>query len=96
MLDTWYQTLLVQYDGSPARRAGLAGAAQQADVVVMSYEALRADVAWVGAQSWGYCVLDEGHVIRNPKSKLAQACQLLGFAVMCFPPCALPCTCWWR
>ena len=63
----------MQYDGSPARRAGLAGAAEQADVVVMSYEALRADVAWVGARSWGYCVLDEGHVIRNPKSKLAQA-----------------------
>ena len=67
----------MQYDGSPVRRAELAGAAKQADVVVMSYESLRADVGWVSARSWGYCVLDEGHVIRNPKSKVAQVCSML-------------------
>jgi TATA-binding protein-associated factor len=39
----------------------------------MSYETLRADVDWAAARPWAYCVLDEGHIIRNPKSKLAQA-----------------------
>ena len=48
-------------------------AAEAADVVVMSYEVLRADVDWVSRRSWAYCVLDEGHIIRNPRSKLAQA-----------------------
>ena len=38
----------------------------------MSYEVLRADVDWVSERPWAYCVLDEGHIIRNPKSKLAQ------------------------
>ncbi len=62
-----------QYEGSPARRAELAARAGRADVVVMSYETLRADVDWAAARPWAYCVLDEGHIIRNPKSKLAQA-----------------------
>ena len=43
-------------------------------MVVMSYETLRSDVDWAGGLSWLYCVLDEGHMIRNPKSKLAQVC----------------------
>lgn len=40
----------------------------------MSYETLRADADWTSAHPWAYCVLDEGHVIHNPKSKLAQVC----------------------
>ena len=35
-------------------------------------QVLRSDVQWVAARSWDYCVLDEGHMIRNPKSKVAQ------------------------
>lgn len=46
--------------------------AAAADVVVMSYETLRSDVDWVASCPWLYCVLDEGHMIRNPKSKVAQ------------------------
>jgi len=42
-------------------------------LVVMSYETLRADVEWVAGRPWHYCVLDEGHVIRNPKARVAQA-----------------------
>ena len=46
--------------------------ASSADLVVMSYETLRSDADWVSGVSWLYCVLDEGHMIRNPKSKIAQ------------------------
>ena len=35
-------------------------------------QVLRSDVQWVAARSWDYCVLDEGHMIRSPKSKVAQ------------------------
>lgn len=43
------------------------------DVVVISYESLRAGIDWVSSIKWSYCVLDEGHAIRNPSSKLALA-----------------------
>jgi SNF2-related domain len=49
-------------------RRSLQADASGRDVVVMSYEALRSDADWVAEREWGYCVLDEGHVIRNPKS----------------------------
>jgi SNF2 family DNA or RNA helicase len=47
--------------------------ARAADVVIMSYETLRSDVAWASAQPWLYAVLDEGHTVRNSKSQTAQA-----------------------
>lgn len=31
-----------------------------------------ADIEWVSGVQWGYCVLDEGHTIRNPSSKITQ------------------------
>ncbi len=45
------------------------------DVLVMSYEHLRADAEWVAQRRWLYAVLDEGHAIRSPKSKIAQAAR---------------------
>lgn len=47
------------------------------DLVVMSYETLRSDAAWAAQQRWLYAVLDEGHAIRNPKSKIAQVRYIL-------------------
>lgn len=63
------------YMGMPQERAQLQKKLKDHNLVVMSYEALRADVEWVASVSWDYCVLDEGHVIRSPKTKLAQACK---------------------
>lgn len=62
----------MQYEGTPPARIALRERARSADVVVMSYETLRADADWTSAHPWAYCVLDEGHIIRNPKSKIAQ------------------------
>ena len=56
-------------------RAQLRRQAGKHNVVIMSYEALRADIDWVAARQWGYAVLDEGHIIRNPKSQISQACK---------------------
>jgi len=60
--------LLLQVRAQLHRQAG------KHNVVIMSYEALRADIDWVSARQWGYVVLDEGHIIRNPKSQISQAC----------------------
>lgn len=45
------------------------------NMLVMSYESLRADVDWVAGRRWLYCVLDEGHTIRNPRSRITLACK---------------------
>jgi TATA-binding protein-associated factor len=63
----------MQYHGVPAARAALRPLLSSHDVVVMSYEAVRADVDWVSSVDWMYCVLDEGHAVRNPASKVSQA-----------------------
>ncbi len=63
----------MQYHGIPAARAALRPLISSHDVVVMSYEAVRADVDWVSSVDWMYCVLDEGHAVRNPASKVSQA-----------------------
>ena len=66
----------LQYHGSPADRALLRPRIESgdADVVIMSYDSLRADAdALLTNRSWCYCILDEGHAIRNPKSRVTQA-----------------------
>ena len=64
--------LPLAYEGSPHSRQLLQKRFQSADVVIMSYETLRADSTSLLRQQWHYCILDEGHVIRNSKSKVSQ------------------------
>lgn len=61
--------------GTPAERAAAVRRLQGPEgfnVVVISYESLRSDVDWAAGVVWDYVILDEGHVIRSTKSKLAQ------------------------
>lgn len=55
--------------------AGSPGVRKAPNVLVMSYEHLRADVDWVAQHHWLYCVLDEGHVIKSNKTRVTQACK---------------------
>lgn len=41
-------------------------------LVRASYETLRSEADYFGSLRFNYCVLDEGHVIKNPKSKITQ------------------------
>jgi TATA-binding protein-associated factor len=47
------------------------------DVIITSYDIVRNDVEALKAFDWNYCVLDEGHIIKNPKAKLTQAIKSL-------------------
>ena len=69
----------LQYQGSPKERAQLQPLLSQHNIVVASYESVKADVVWLAQHAWLYCVLDEGHIIRNPKSKITQvpACSAI-------------------
>lgn len=61
------------YVGNPSERSKLAGLFGNYDIVVTSYDIARNDSSTVGAQNWNYCVLDEGHIIKNASSKLTRA-----------------------
>ena len=70
-----YATNLVPMNltGTPAERAELIGRIDKFDVIVTSYEILRNHVAQLSDRAFNYCILDEGHVIKNPKSKISKA-----------------------
>lgn len=65
------------YVGLPTWRATAKDTFGQYDVVVTSYDIARNDISDVSAQNWNYCVLDEGHVIKNASSKLTKAVKTI-------------------
>jgi TATA-binding protein-associated factor len=83
----WYHEILkftdylrpVQYTGSSQQRALLRSkiSSPTTDVIIASYETIRADIDILSKVNWLYCVLDEGHIIKNPKTKLSAAIKQL-------------------
>jgi TATA-binding protein-associated factor len=59
----------VAYVGGPSERKVRKGQLEKADVVITSYEICRNDNEVLTPINWNYCVLDEGHLIKNPKAK---------------------------
>lgn len=64
---------VVVYAGGPSVRAGIRAQIPGADVVVTSYDVCRNDVENLAGHFYNYCVLDEGHIIKNAASKLAKS-----------------------
>jgi TATA-binding protein-associated factor len=67
----------VIYTGSASERAMLLAKAQTYDVIILSYEMLRKDIGSLGQLEYNYCILDEGHVIRNAKTKQTKAVKYI-------------------
>ncbi|KAI2499043.1 hypothetical protein MHU86_15432 [Fragilaria crotonensis] len=44
-------------------------------IVVTSYSVLRSDLEQLRTPNWEYCVLDEGHLLKNPKTATARAAR---------------------
>ena len=61
------------YTGPPQDRARLRSKIPNNDVIIMSYDVVRNDAADLSKINWLYCILDEGHVIKNSKTKLTKA-----------------------
>lgn len=61
------------YAGGPAIRAQIRGELSNADIVVTSYDVCRNDVEHIVQHDFNYCVLDEGHIIKNAASKLTKS-----------------------
>ncbi|EME50250.1 hypothetical protein DOTSEDRAFT_68955 [Dothistroma septosporum NZE10] len=67
----------VAYAGPPSERGKVRDQLATADVVITSYDISRNDVDILASINWNYCVLDEGHLIKNPKAKVTIAVKRL-------------------
>ena len=47
------------------------------DLVVASYDIVRNDIEFFSSIKWNYCILDEGHIIKNGKTKMSKAIKSL-------------------
>ena len=59
----------VAYVGPPAERNRRRDQLNGVDIVITSYDICRNDNEVFAPINWNYCVLDEGHLIKNPKAK---------------------------
>lgn len=67
----------VAYVGPPGQRGQYKSQLDKADIVITSYDICRNDVDVLAPLNWNYCVLDEGHLIKNSKSKTSMAVKQL-------------------
>lgn len=67
----------LQYVGSAQDRMSLRSQIDKYNVIVTSYDVVRKDIDHLRELFWNYCILDEGHIIRNAKSKVTVAVKLL-------------------
>ena len=65
------------YSGAPAERQRLQRRAKKHNVLIASYEVVRNDIDFFSQIKWNFVVLDEGHIIRNSKTKLSRAVKQL-------------------
>ncbi|XP_064635758.1 TATA-binding protein-associated factor 172-like [Lineus longissimus] len=67
----------LHYTGTPQERQRLRSKVKKHNIVIASYDIVRNDLEFFGAIDWNYCILDEGHTIKNSKTKLTKAVKQL-------------------
>ncbi|KAI0247046.1 SNF2 chromatin remodeling protein [Lactifluus subvellereus] len=81
----WYYEILkyadnlkpIMFVGNARERQRLVPKLKKHDVVITSYEVVRNEIATLEEFNWHYCILDEGHVIKNAKTKLTKAVKCI-------------------
>ncbi|KIY73274.1 hypothetical protein CYLTODRAFT_485710 [Cylindrobasidium torrendii FP15055 ss-10] len=77
----WLPSLrVVRFHGPAAQRAIikttiLTTPQERPDIVLTTYESFSAEDSWFKAHHWAYCVVDEGHKIKNAGTQLAGRLQ---------------------
>ncbi|KAI8639842.1 hypothetical protein BD408DRAFT_371118 [Parasitella parasitica] len=61
------------YTGGPAERKRIRSSILKNDIIIMSYDIIRNDIEELSAITWNYCILDEGHIIKNGRTKITKA-----------------------
>ncbi|QRV86508.1 TBP associated factor (Mot1) [Ceratobasidium sp. AG-Ba] len=67
----------LRYVGTSRDRQRLVEQIPQQDVVIASYDSVRNDITHLSKFNWHYCILDEGHQIKNGKTKITQAVKMI-------------------
>ncbi|XP_064406197.1 TATA-binding protein-associated factor 172-like [Halichondria panicea] len=67
----------LQYTGPPSTRSRLQSLVPKHNLLIASYDIVRNDIDYFRSVNWNYCVLDEGHIIKNTKTKITKAVKLL-------------------
>lgn len=67
----------LHYTGPPSERMRLQHLVKKHNLVVASYDVVRNDIDFFKNIKFNYCILDEGHVIKNGKTKLSKAIKQL-------------------
>ncbi|KAL8521551.1 hypothetical protein ACS0TY_011900 [Phlomoides rotata] len=67
----------LQYIGSAQDRSCLRLQFNKHNTIVTSYDVVRKDIDHLSQFFWNYCILDEGHIIKNSKSKVTCAVKQL-------------------
>ncbi|KAH9063809.1 hypothetical protein EDB83DRAFT_2519959 [Lactarius deliciosus] len=81
----WYYEILkyadnlkpIMFVGNARERQRLVPKLKKHDIVITSYEVVRNEVTTLEEFNWHYCILDEGHVIKNAKTKLTKAVKCI-------------------
>ncbi|KAL0953043.1 hypothetical protein HGRIS_007245 [Hohenbuehelia grisea] len=77
----WVPSLrTVRFHGPATERNRLKESLKDADfdIVIATYESYSGDDGWFKARRWTYCVLDEGHRIKNSETDVSHKLQGLG------------------
>lgn len=64
---------VLEYAGATHTRRSLRSSIPEYDAIVLSYDTLRRESDFFCTLRFNYCVLDEGHIIKNPRSKITIA-----------------------
>ncbi|XP_052235352.1 TATA-binding protein-associated factor 172-like isoform X2 [Dreissena polymorpha] len=70
----------LMYAGTPSERQRLQKKSKEHNLIVASYDVVRNDIDFFGSINWNYCILDEGHIIKNGKTKISKAVKQLNCA----------------
>ncbi|XP_018335221.1 TATA-binding protein-associated factor 172 [Agrilus planipennis] len=67
----------LQYNGNPSEREKLRLKFKLYNLIVASYDIVRKDIAFFSSMKWNYVILDEGHIIKNGKTRTSIAIKNL-------------------
>ncbi|XP_013387250.1 TATA-binding protein-associated factor 172-like [Lingula anatina] len=67
----------LHYTGPVMERVKLRSKVKKHNLIVVSYDIVRNDIEFFGAIKWNYCILDEGHIIKNGKTKISKSVKQL-------------------
>ncbi|XP_050083942.1 TATA-binding protein-associated factor 172 [Anopheles aquasalis] len=67
----------LHYVGLPVSREQLRHKLGTYNLIVASYDIVRKDIEFFGSVHWNYCILDEGHIIKNGRTKSSKAIKQL-------------------